>query len=301
MAEGPLSSDDELDSMRLLSVDVPEGVAEDPRPIVISSDGQCISSPERAGAGDIGIRSPGADASVEDTKVKVGCEPFCGPEFYRMMAGTRGYCVLINNVFDEEPRTNRYRQGSELDESALKEVFRQLGFVVVTHKNLKAFEVSQVFHDYSKKHQLLKHDAFVGIVLTHGRNSNTIVGTDEMDVSIEDLLELYNNTNCRALMGKPKMFFFQSCRGVKHDFGVEHPHATDAAGVGPSGTVPQRVANVRWPTWSDMLIGYSTIDGNASYRNVETGSWFIDALVRTLAANACDTEIYRLMQMVSVT
>ena len=57
------------------------------------------------------------------------------------------------------------------------------------------------------------HDAFVGIVMTHGQKDNMIQGVDEKFVKTEAILENFNNRNCEALIGKPKLFFFQTCRG----------------------------------------------------------------------------------------
>ena len=61
-----------------------------------------------------------------------------------------------------------------------------------------------------------RSDAFVLIILSHGFEGGLIYGTDsdENGLRVErDIVVQFNDRNCPALMGKPKMFFFNTCRG----------------------------------------------------------------------------------------
>ena len=56
-------------------------------------------------------------------------------------------------------------------------------------------------------------------VMGHGENK-IIYGKDGENVNIkEDILDMFTNDNCPAMIKKPKLFIFQSCRGEKKDPG----------------------------------------------------------------------------------
>ena len=53
---------------------------------------------------------------------------------------------------------------------------------------------------------------FVLVLLTHG-NEGYVVGSDNKQVELAWIYELFNNDNCTPLRGKPKLFFIDACRG----------------------------------------------------------------------------------------
>lgn len=53
--------------------------------------------------------------------------------------------------------------------------------------------------------------AFV-VLMAHGLEGR-LKGEDEKMVELEDLFEVLNNKNCRALRAKPKVYIVQACRG----------------------------------------------------------------------------------------
>ena len=52
-------------------------------------------------------------------------------------------------------------------------------------------------------------------ILSHG-GDGFIYGSDGKTVSINDLLQCLNNTNCAPMAGKPKVVVLQSCQGCKY-------------------------------------------------------------------------------------
>lgn len=52
------------------------------------------------------------------------------------------------------------------------------------------------------------------------------------------------------------------------------------------------------PTLSDCLIGYASTPGHYSYRNPETGSYYIAALVKVVLENAHNMELVHMMMEV---
>jgi caspase-like apoptosis-related cysteine protease len=53
-------------------------------------------------------------------------------------------------------------------------------------------------------------------------------------------------------------------------------------------------------TMSDVLIGYSTLPGFASNRDVYLGTWYIQAICEVFMEHACDTDVEDMLKMVSL-
>lgn len=228
-------------------------------------------------------------------QVKCSSKIYDGPDCYQMLSPVRGICLLINNI-DFLDRS-MYRQGSEREGNELTELFTQLGFHVKCLKNRTAKEMDDDFDAIASDENHRLYDAFVAIILSHGRDDNVILGIDNRPIFLDSILAKFNNENCPFLISKPKMFFVQACRGMKKDFGV----LTQCASVVDASefSVSPISQSVRIPTWTDTLVCNSTCDGFASIRNVVTGSWFGDALIKVFCEHAHDTELHRLLSMVS--
>ena len=51
---------------------------------------------------------------------------------------------------------------------------------------------------------------------------------------------------------------------------------------------------------SDILIGYSTLPGFVSNRDVHLGTWYIQAICEVFMEHACDTDVEDMLKMVSL-
>ena len=69
--------------------------------------------------------------------------------------------------------------------------------------------------EYYSKSEVLKHYSCFVLVLSGHGGEETIQGADGDCVAIFDMLEMFNNTECPHLKGKPKLFFVDTCRGSK--------------------------------------------------------------------------------------
>lgn len=123
-------------------------------------------------------------------------------------------------------------------------------------------------------------DCFVCCILSHG-SSDGVYGTDKNIVSVDEIREPFNGSNCRNLAGKPKLFFIQACRGRKFQ-NVVRVQADDPEGAESELEVDAERMEVSIPADSDFLIARSTIDRYFSFRNIVTGSWFIQSLCKQL-------------------
>lgn len=66
-----------------------------------------------------------------------------------------------------------------------------------------------------------KYDCLLFAVLTHGTKGK-LYGTDGKLVPVEEITELFSGNKCPSLIGKPKIFLLQACRGERKDKGVKY-------------------------------------------------------------------------------
>ena len=130
-----------------------------------------------------------------------------------MKSNPRGHCLIISNKNFEN--ISEVRKGTQYDSENLEETFKWLGFTVKTKNDCKADEIKQLMEEYSTMNHE-SFDCFVCCILSHG-SSKGISGTDGMYVSTEEIQRSFKE--CKTLIGKPKVFFIQACRGVEEDNG----------------------------------------------------------------------------------
>ena len=51
----------------------------------------------------------------------------------------------------------------------------------------------------------------VVVMMSHG-NEGILEGTDGKDFKEDDLFEMFSDTKCPSMKGKPKLFMFSACR-----------------------------------------------------------------------------------------
>ena len=130
----------------------------------------------------------------------------------------RGECLIINQLFKEDVKKRRY--GTECDELSLKILWSKLGCESITIKrDLTRDEILECLRRFNEKLQISNPHYFVIVILSHGRR-NKATGLEEvMDVnmdglSVRNIKELFvNGAKCPSMVGKPKLFIIQACRG----------------------------------------------------------------------------------------
>ena len=133
---------------------------------------------------------------------------------YRMDRSPRGIAVIINNKKFLESSGQTQRDGTDVDRDALKKLFQKLQFKVEIYNNITKAEIREI----AEKKALSDHssyDAFIFTILTHGEEG-LVYGIDGT-ISIRDITSRFKSTT--SLVGKPKIFFFQACQGMKTDTG----------------------------------------------------------------------------------
>ncbi|XP_054166316.1 caspase-3-like [Oppia nitens] len=209
-------------------------------------------------------------------------------DVYPMTARPRGFCIMIDN---QQFKTNNLsdRKGSEVDSQTLSLVFSQLGFDVKHYINKTTNQMQRILQSYSQNPELSKHDALVVIILSHGIKDE-IFGICGSTVKVDTILEYYNNINCSLLRNKPKMFFLSACRGEE-----DKQPKIDTGISCLSGAPLMMLRMSHMPTWSDIFVYYSTINGYVSLRNTSSGSWFGHELAKCLVEFAHREHLHDLM------
>ncbi|XP_021411054.2 caspase-10 [Lonchura striata] len=194
---------------------------------------------------------------------------------YKMDGPHRGFCLIINNVnFGSSQRMGSYKDAEQLER-----VFTWLGLDVRTRTNLTSGEIINLMKTWQHEQDHKDRNCFICCILSHGK-SGAIFGTDYRPVSIRMLMSHFTAKQCPQLAAKPKLFFIQACQGDK----IQDPVYVYSDGPTPDlSSMQERVSlSESIPEEADFLLGMATVDGCVSFRHVQEGSWYIQALCSKL-------------------
>ncbi|CAL1532218.1 unnamed protein product [Lymnaea stagnalis] len=210
-------------------------------------------------------------------------------QYYRMDYPKRGTAVIINNeTFLRCDLSDR--DGSEVDAERMERLFKSMGFEKILRRdNLTADEIRRELDEGKTWQDHSESSCFVCVLLSHG-DHEYVYGTDE-GIEVSEIFQPFRGNNCRSLVGKPKLFFIQACRGELDDDGAD---VVDAAIMEPRDTVVRRI-----PSDADFFIAYSVVQGYASWRHTELGSWFIQAVVKIFQENWRRLDLLTMMTRVN--
>ncbi|XP_052061917.1 cell death protein 3-like [Mytilus californianus] len=202
-------------------------------------------------------------------------------ELYVMDGDRSGLCVIFN--METVGTTSRF--GTEIDVNGLKKSFGNLGFDLEVIQN----PTRRAIKDYMNSVKSLSHhrkDSFVCVILSHGRDGH-IRSSDNEDVPLLEIIEPVKS--CESLIGKPKLFFVQACRGSKTDNGVWTDAAEDISDD-----------NLRkLSLHSNLLVSYATIEDFVAYRNGKDGSIYIKILCYLLDKEGFTTKLTDILKKVN--
>ncbi|MGH0127380.1 UNVERIFIED_CONTAM: hypothetical protein FKN15_077532 [Acipenser sinensis] len=185
----------------------------------------------------------------------------------------------------------KVRNGKDRDAGELFKCFKTLGFEVCIYNDQTCQNMERLLRDASEEDHS-DSSCFVCILLSHGEEG-MIYGTDGA-VPIKTMTSLFRGDMCKSLVGKPKLFFIQACRGSEFDNGIQ-------SDSGPSNESMETDANPRHkiPVEADFLFAYSTVPGYYSWRNPGQGSWFVQALCNVLSEYGNQLEILQILTRVN--
>jgi hypothetical protein len=157
------------------------------------------------------------------------------------------------------------------------------------------------------------NDCLLITVMTHG-DLGTISSHDE-DYAIETITSLFIDEVCPTLKGKPRLFFIQACRGNRLDDGykmkelgrrsiytLKRSESHDNGDIAPFQKIPKELFTDELhtpPNHQDFLVVRSTMPQHLSFRNPDTGSWFIQDLCKELEENGTKYDLLNLLTHVN--
>lgn len=222
-------------------------------------------------------------ASGRPEPMQVDAKPHLYSLRYSLDYPSMGQCIIINNKnFDRSTGMN-VRNGTDVDAGNMMKTFTKLGYKVKVHTDQTVAQIKQVLYTASKDDHS-RSASFVCVLLSHG-DEGILFGTDG-SVELKTLTGYFRGDRCCSLVGKPKLFFIQACRGTDLDGGIEVDSVGDRA--------PEKI-----PVEADFLYAYSTAPGYYSWRNTMTGSWFIQSLSEMIGLHSQGMEIIQILTRVN--
>ncbi|KAK3586131.1 hypothetical protein CHS0354_033255 [Potamilus streckersoni] len=213
----------------------------------------------------------------------------------------RGKALIFNNEYFKMYSS---RPGSSQDARNLSRVLQRLGFEVECLHNQTKSQMKRVLKKVSKEDHS-DEDCILIAVLSHGDQvevegetksvieKHDVVYATNGTLLTRDMVHLFTDDCCPSLIGKPRIFLIQACRGTTLDPGVEVNLRDEV-----DATISSPVITPA-PLYKDFLIMYATPPGHYAFRRPDTGSWFIKAFCDVFSGpDVSSTEIQKLLTRV---
>ncbi|KAG9275740.1 caspase-6 [Astyanax mexicanus] len=214
-------------------------------------------------------------------------------EEYKMDHKKRGRALIFNQEhFYWQLRLNS-RSGTRADKLNLVQRFRELGFDVEAYDDKKREEIMRIITDAAGSNHA-DADCFVCVFLSHGENGHVYANDDKID--IQEMTSLFRGDKCPSLVGKPKIFILQACRGDKHDDPVTPMDVVDSE---INQVVVDAGVVYTLPAGADFIMCYSVAEGFYSHRETVNGSWYIQDLCDILCRYGSQLEFAELLTLVN--
>ncbi|CAB4010257.1 volume-regulated anion channel subunit LRRC8A-like [Paramuricea clavata] len=233
-------------------------------------------------------------------------------EIYEMDSNPiKGIAIIFNMYSYAEYRT---RVGSDKDVAKLKSLFEKIGFETKCCIDYKAEKATKVLEKCAKDTKYRRCGCIAVIVMCHGSEKGLIFHDGET-VPVMDLVKCVQKS--QLYNGKPKLFFIQAFNRNSYYRSTStsaHPLTpspsnpsifnsissdinTDINTSSDETLAPKQMVGAGIPNQDHIVLSYSA--GHKSYRNIEYGSWFVQALVETFSRHAWEEDILSLLTLVN--
>ena len=235
---------------------------------------------------------------------------------YAMNHKPHGTCLIVNNK--EFLGGLSDRTGTDTDAKHLKELFSLFHFTVKLVNNASGTQMRKAIKDLTDaNHSSI--DCVVVCLLSHGISGNIYASDGEL-IPLSELLEpLLMCDGKPELAAKPRLFFIQACRVVKQEAATGQVTEEDKAtlnsfevtihanqlcnSLSASESVVSSsellIQEITAPSQANILMSYCTFPGKEAWRNLETGSWFINALVDVFKTHAEKEDVLSMLVRVN--
>ncbi|PWA30616.1 hypothetical protein CCH79_00009162 [Gambusia affinis] len=193
---------------------------------------------------------------------------------------------------------------------------KELNFDVRSYDDYKLVDVLEKIHEAAEEDHS-DADCFLLAFFSHGEDDH--VYAYDGKISIQDITAMFKGDKCQSLVGKPKIFVVQACRGEQHDVPVTPCDAVDSD-VQINETVVDACAVQTLPAGADFIMCYSVAEGEPSalcsenfpfpapvtaalgyysHRETINGSWYIQDLCELLQTYGGSLEFTELLTLVN--
>ncbi|XP_076235785.1 caspase-1-like [Calliopsis andreniformis] len=217
--------------------------------------------------------------SVNEKEIRSKVEPHS--EVYDMNHRRRGVALIFNHI---EFKSMTKRNGSKKDCEDISEALGKLDFDVRVYTDPTASMIKDALKSTAAEDHR-DADCLVVVAMSHGE-PGFLYSSDKV-YRVEMLWAPFTGDQCSSLVGKPKLFFIQACRGTQLDKPVKVTHETDST------------SSYSIPAYADIMVAYSTFEGFYSWRNPDAGAWFIQALCEELNLNGRTRDLLTIMTFVN--
>jgi len=182
---------------------------------------------------------------------------------YKFPKEQLGYFLIFNqkNFSQDHPHGMKERLGSDVDVKRLTQAMTSIGFTVRVYDNFRTKGVLEKIEKYAMNEEMRKCNAFGLAFLSHGHENGDLATFDGM-TNVKTVIGQVKGST--LLAGKPKLFFFQACRGNTY---------MDAQVTQVAVRADDRP--LTWPREADIICLFATVEGYFSYRNPVDGSWLV--------------------------
>ena len=210
----------------------------------------------------------------------------------------RGECLIINQIFQNDPDSHYYREGAEKDEESLVRTWKMIGCKdsITVKRNLSKLQIKSALIEFRRKLEKNRPDFMVIVIMSHGfrdkiTRRDCIMDKNHEGMPISSIENMFIDGNyCPSMIGKPKFFFIQACRGKLYQEALSkishHPiiplvDFSETDGEHDEEKLLQ-VDGVKYAHKSWFFTFHSTIKGYVSLRDPSCGTIFIQALCKVL-------------------
>ncbi|XP_061196750.1 uncharacterized protein LOC133205025 [Saccostrea echinata] len=217
----------------------------------------------------------------------------------------RGYAILIMNY--EFVNEDENLPGVKRDIENMSKLFNSMGFEVREFVNLTNIQLITELVEIQNE-MPSDCDCFVCVISTHGgedpgfyirypeesytKTEHYLLNT-EGAIWTRQIVDMFNNQQCKALKGKPKLFFIQACRGRNVDKGVDLLENNDDESDDDS--VNNEVFQI--PCYNDSLVMFSSTSGKYAWSEDLEGGWLLSALQKVFSNNTGEDLLSLLTQV----
>ena len=213
------------------------------------------------------------------------------PLRYKMDHAERGIALVLNiSKYDPNPLKLKERKWSIKDVEILTKTLEYLEFKVELVENFTKEQIKDRLQQIVTEIDHKYFDCFLCVVMSHGINDSFATGNSEL-MSFEEIMAPIKS--CSSLKNKPKMFFFQACRGEKEMESTQSSRVSSASSTKSSKGTPMTENIPSTSTQSnnnsktnptkfneeiDLFVFNSTLPDHYAYsNNVAEGTIFIQS------------------------